>query len=178
MVLLKCCTQYVNKFGKLSNGRRTGKGQFSFQSQRKAVPKNSQTIVQLCSSHTLARSCSKSFKSGFSNMWTKNFQMYKLDLEKAEESEIKLPTFVGSQRKQRNSRKTFISASLTMLKPLTVWIRTNCGKFWKKWEYQTTWPVSWETCIVGQETSVRTRHGTSSTLERRMSRLYIVTLLI
>ena len=44
-------------------------------------------------------------------------------------------------------KKTFISALLTMPKPLTVWITINCGKFWKRWEYQTTWPVSWETCM-------------------------------
>ena len=58
--------------------------------------------------------------------------MYKLDLEKAEEPEIKLATFAGSQRKQGNSRKTYTSASLTMLKPLTVLITTNCGKFLKR----------------------------------------------
>ena len=50
-MLLKCCTQYPSKFGKLSNGHRTGKGQFSFQSQRKAMPKNAQTTAQLHSSH-------------------------------------------------------------------------------------------------------------------------------
>ena len=60
--------------------------------------------------------------------------MCKLDLEKAEEQEIKLPTSVGSQKKQENSRKTSTSASLTMLKPLTVWITTNCGKFLKEME--------------------------------------------
>ena len=42
-------------------------------------------------------------------------------------------------------KKTSISALLTMPKPLTVWITINCGKFWKRWEYQTTWPASWET---------------------------------
>ena len=63
-------------------------------------------------------------------------------LEKAEEPEIKLPTFTGSQRKQGNSRKTSTSVSVTMLKPLTVWIITNCGKFFKRWEYQTTLPTS------------------------------------
>ena len=68
--------------------------------------------------------------------------MYKLDLEKAEEPEIKLATFAGSQRKQGNSRKTYTSASLTMLKPLTVWFTINCGTFFKTWEYQTTSPVS------------------------------------
>ena len=55
LMLLKCCTQYASKFGKLSSGRRTGKGQFSFQSQRKAMPKNAQTTAQLHSSHTLAK---------------------------------------------------------------------------------------------------------------------------
>ena len=51
----KCCTQYASKFGKLSSGHRTGKGQFSFQSQRKAMPKNAQTTTQLYSSHRLAK---------------------------------------------------------------------------------------------------------------------------
>ena len=67
-----------------SNGHRTGKCQFSFQSQRMALPKNVQTMAQLRLFHMLGRSCSKSFKLGFNNMGTENFQMYKLDLEKAE----------------------------------------------------------------------------------------------
>ena len=53
MMLWKCCTQYANKFGKLSSGHRTGKGQFSFQSPKKAMPKNVQTTTQLHSSHTV-----------------------------------------------------------------------------------------------------------------------------
>ena len=73
--------------------------------------------------------------------------MFKLDLEKAEETEIKLSTSVGSSKKQGNSRKISTSASLTTLKPLTVWIKTNCGKFFKRWEYQTTFPASWKTCM-------------------------------
>ena len=58
-----------------------------------------------------------------------NFQMFKLVLEKAEELEIKLSTSAGSSKKQESSRKTYISALLTMPKPLTVWITINCGKF-------------------------------------------------
>ena len=54
-----------------------------------------------------------------------NFHIFKLDLEKTEEPEIKLST----------------------PKPLTVWITIKCGKFWKRWEYQATWPASWETCM-------------------------------
>ena len=79
-------------------------------------------------------------------MWTENLQMFKLDLEKAEEPEIKLPTSVGSMKKQESSRKTS-TASPTTLKPLTVWITTNCGKFLKRWDYQTTLPASWEICV-------------------------------
>ena len=80
-------------------------------------------------------------------MWTVNSQMFKMDLEKAEEPEAKLPTSIGSQKKQESSRKTSTFALLTMPKPLTVWITTNCGKFWKRCEYQTTWPASWEICL-------------------------------
>ena len=76
----------------------------------------------------------KILQAGFSNMWTVNFQMFKLVLEKAVEPEIKLPTSVGTLKKQESSRKTSISALLTMPKPLTVWITINCGKFWKRWE--------------------------------------------
>ena len=80
---------------------------------------NHWTIVLIS---VLVRLCSKSFKLGFSIMWTENFQMLKLGLGKAEEPEIKLPTFGGSQRKQGDSRKTSTSVSLTTLKPLAVWI--------------------------------------------------------
>ena len=112
---------------------------------KKAVSKNVQITVHLHSFHMLAGLCSKSFKLSFSSMWTEHFQTFKLDFKEAEEPEIKLPTYFGSWRKQGSSRKTSVSASLTMLKPLTVWIKTNCGKFLKRWKYQTTLPVSWET---------------------------------
>ena len=78
-----------------------------------------------------------------------NFQMFKLDLEKVEEPEIKLPTPSGSSKKQESFKKKYILLLylLSMPKPLTVWITTNCGKFFKRWEYQTTWPASWEICM-------------------------------
>ena len=145
-MLLKCCTQYASKFGKLSSGRRTEKGQFSFQSWRE-MPKNVQPTIQMHLLPMLARLCLKSFRLGFSSMWTKSFWVYKLGFEEAEEPEIKLPTFVGSCRKQRSSRKTSNAASLSRLKPLTIWIITNCGQFLNRWEYKTTLPVFWEICM-------------------------------
>ena len=109
-MMLKYCTQYVSTFGKLSSGHRVRKGWFSFQPQRKAMPKNVQTTRQLHLFYMLARLYSKSFKLDFSSMCIENFQMYKMGLEKVEEPEIKLSTFTGSQRKQENSRKTSTSA--------------------------------------------------------------------
>ena len=66
---------------------------------------------------------------------------------KAEEPEIKLPTSIGSLKKQESSKKTSTSALLTMPRLLTVWITTNCGKFLKRWDYQITLPASWEICM-------------------------------
>ena len=73
--------------------------------------------------------------------------MIKLDLGKAEEPEIKLPTSVGSLKKQESSRKTSTSVLLAMTKALIVWITTNCGKVLNRCKYQATWPVSWEICM-------------------------------
>ena len=80
-------------------------------------------------------------------MWTKNFQMIKLDLEKAEEPAIKLTTSIGSSEKQENTGKTSTSTLLIMPKPLTVRTTTNCRKFLKRREYQTILPGSWEVCM-------------------------------
>ena len=68
----------------------------------------------------------------------RELQMFKLVLEKVEEPEIKLPTSTGSLKKQESSRKTSTSALLTMPKTLTAWITINCGKYFKRWEYQIT----------------------------------------
>ena len=120
----------------------TGKGQISFQSKRRAMPKNVQTTIKLHSFYMLARLCSKSFMLGFSSVGTENFQMHKLGFKEVEEQEIKLPTFFTSWRKQSSFRKTSTSASLTMLNSLTVWITTNYGTFSKRWEHQTILPAS------------------------------------
>ena len=92
--------------------------------------------------------------------------MYKMVLEKAEQPEIKLPTSVGSQKKQENYRKTSTSASLTMLKPLTMWITTNCGKFLKRWEPDHLTYLL-RNLYAGQEATVRTGHGTTDWFQIR-----------
>ena len=104
-----------------------------------------------------------------------NLQMFKLVLEKAEEPEIKLPTSTGSSKKQESSRKTSTSALLITPKPLTVWITTNCAKF-KRWEYQTTLPASWEICmqVKKQHLGMHMEQQTGSKLGKK----YVKALLI
>ena len=92
-------------------------------------------------------------------MCTVNLQMFKLDLEKAEEPEIKLPTSVGSSKKQESSRKTSTSALWATPKPLTVWIITNCGKFLKRLGILDHLTCRPRNLYAGQEATVKTRHG-------------------
>ena len=134
-----CCTQYASKFGKLSSGHRTGKGQFSFQSQRKAMPKNVQTSAQLHSSYTLASKVMlKIPQARLQQYMNGELPVVQAGFRKGRGTRDQIATSVGSLKKQETSRKTSISALLTMPKPWTVWITTNCGKFLRRWEYQTT----------------------------------------
>ena len=158
MMSWKCCTQYDNKFGKLSSGHRTGKCQFSFRFQRNAMPKIAQTTAQLHSSHTLVKQCSKFSKPGFSNTWTVNFQMFKLDFEKAEEPEIKLPTSTGSSKKQEIQKNIYF-CFIDYAKAL------DCVDHKKLWKILKEMGIPDHlTCLLRnlyavQEATVRTGHG-------------------
>ena len=108
----------------------------------------------------LAKKYSKFSKLAFNSTQTENFQMFKLDLEKAEESRDQIPNIcwiIG--KKQENSRKTSTSASLTMLKPLTVWITTN-WKILKEMGIPDHLTCLLRNLYAGQEAKFRTRHGT------------------
>ena len=143
--------------GRLSSGHRTGKGQFSFQPQRRAMPKNAQTTAQLYSFHRLARLYSKFFKLGFSSMRTKNYQMYKLCFKEAEEPEIKLPTFTGIMEKARAFQKNLYFCFIDYTKAF------DCMDHNKLWKILQEMGVPDHlTCLlrnlyVGQEATVRTR---------------------
>ena len=76
-----------------------------------------------------------------------NFQMSKLVLEKAEEPEIKLPAFTGSSKKQDSSRKNIYFCFIEYAKGFDCADHKKVWKILKRWEYQTTWPASWETCM-------------------------------
>ena len=100
------------------------------------MPKNAHTIVLIAHASKVMLKILQARLQQYMNGELPDVQA---GLEKSEEPEIKLPTFTGSSKKQQNSRKkTSTSALLTMPKPLTLWITTNCGKFFKRWVYQTT----------------------------------------
>ena len=101
------------------------KSQFSFQSQRKAMPENAQTTTIALISHT-SKVMFKILQARLQQYVNHELPDVQAGFTKAEEPEIKLPTSAGSSKKQESSRKTSISALLTMPKPLTVWITTNC----------------------------------------------------
>ena len=130
-MLLKCCTQYVSKFGKLSNGHRSGKGQFSFKSQRKAMPKNVQTTAQLHSSHTLkSKVMLKIPQAELQQYVNHELPDVQADLRKGIGMREQIANIHWIMEKAREfQKKTSISALLTMPKTLTVWITINCGKF-------------------------------------------------
>ena len=139
-MLSKCCTQYTSKFGKLSSGHKTGKGQFSFQSQRKAMPKNTQTTTQLHSSHMPAKQCSKFSKSST----VRELRTFRCSsrFRKGRGTRDQIANIHCIIEKVREFQKNIFFCFIDYIKPLTVWIIANCGKFFKRWEYQTTLPDS------------------------------------
>ena len=160
-MLWKCCTQYTSKFGKLSSGHRTGKDQFFIPIPKKGNAKecsNYHTISLI--SHT-SEVMLKILQVRLQQYVNSELPDVQAGFRKGRGTKDKLPTSAGSWEKQESSRITSISALLTMPKPLTVWITINCGKFWKRWEYQITWPASCEIFYAGQEATVRTGNGTT-----------------
>ena len=161
-MLWKYCTQYVSKFGELSSGHRTGKGQFSFQSQRKAMPKNVQITIQLHSFHMLARLCSKSIKLDFSNMWTESFDV-QVGFRKCRGTRDQIANIYWIIEKARELTTTTTTIYFYFTDYSKVYDCVDHNKLWeilKEKECQTTLPASWATCMQ-VKTTVRTGHGTT-----------------
>ena len=188
-MLWKCCTQYASKYGKLSSGHRTGKGWFSFQSQRRAMPKNAQTPkkgnAKECSNYHTVALISHASKVMLKILQVR-FQQY---------VNWELPDVQSGFRKGRGTRDQItkirwiiekarefqknIYFCFTDYAKSSVWIRTNCGKFLKRWEYKTTISISWETCmhVKKQQLELDMEQQTGSKLWKESDKLYLVTLL-
>ena len=177
-MLWKCYTQYASKFGKLSSGHRTGKGQFSFQSQRKAMPKNAQTTAQLHSSHTLAKQCSK-----FSQAMLQKYVNWEL------------PDVQAGFRKGRGTRDQvtnicWIIKKATEFQKNIYFCFIDCAKAFDCVDHNQLWKILQEmgipdhlTCLLrnlyaGQEVTELDLEQQMVPNWKSMSRLHIVTLLI
>ena len=140
MMLLKCCTQYASKFGKFSSGHRTGKGQFSFKSQRTAMPK----MFKLPYSYTHFTCQQSNAQNPSSQPSTvhelRTFRCINWVQKRRRNQKSNCQHMLDCRKKKENSRKTSTSALLTILKSLCRLQQT--GKFLKRQEYHTTVPVS------------------------------------
>ena len=147
MMLWKCCTQYASKFGKLSSGHRTGKAKFSFQSQN-FIPIPKKGAAKECSNYCTIALISHATKVMLNILQARLQQYVNCELPDVQAGFSKgrgtrdqianIHWIIEKAREfQKNIYFCFIDYANTI----------NCGKFWKRWEYQTTWPASWETCI-------------------------------
>ena len=141
-MLWKCCTQYVSKFGKLSWKRSV------------FIPIPKKGNAKECSNYSTIALISHASKVMLKILQARLKQYMNHELpdvqagfRKGRGTRDQIANIHWSSKKQENSRELSNSALLTISKPLTLWITINCGKFWKRWEYQTTWPASWEICM-------------------------------
>ena len=139
VMLWKCCTQYANKFGKLSSGHRTRQGPFFI-----PIPKKGN--VKECSNyHTIAlisharKVMLKILQARLQQYMNRELPDVQAGFKKGRGKRDQISNICWIIEKAREFQKTATSALLTMPKPLTMWITINCGKFWKRWEYQTSW---------------------------------------
>ena len=160
MMLWKCCTQYASKFGRLSSGHRTGKGPFSFQSQRKAMPKNAQTAAQFAFISHANKVMLKILQARLQQNINCELPMFQLVLEKAEEPEIKLPTSVGSWKSERVPEKhLFLPCDYT--KAFDYVYHNKLWKILKEMGIPDHLTCLLRNLYSGQEATVRIAHGTT-----------------
>ena len=144
MRLWKCYTQYASKFGKLSSGHRTGKGQFSFQSQKKGNAEecsNCHTIALI--SHA-SKVMLKILQARLQQYVNHELPDVQAGFRKGRGTRDQIANIRWIMEKGREFQKNMYFCFIDYTKAF-VWITINCGKFFKRWEYQTTWPASWET---------------------------------
>ena len=175
MMLRKCCTQYASKFGKLSSGHRTGKGQFSFQSNAKECS-NYRTIALI--SHT-SKVMLKILQARLQQYVNRELHDGQAGFRKGRRTRGQIANICWIMEKTREFQKNIYFCFTDYAKAI-VWITIKCGKFWKRWDYQTTWPAFWETYmqVSKQQLELDMNNRLVPNRKRSTSRLYIVILLI
>ena len=154
-MLWKCCTQYASKFGKLNSSHRTGKGQFSFQSQRKARPKNAQTTTQLFLPHMCAIVLTSHARKIMVKILQARLQQYvnrelpdvQTGFRKGRGTRDQIANIHWNIEKVREFQKNICFCFIDYAKAFDCVDHNNLGKFLRRWENQITLPTSWETCM-------------------------------
>ena len=159
MILLKCCTQYVSVW-KTQQCPQDWKNSVSIPVIKKGDVKECSSYHMIVLISHASKVMLKILQAMLQQYVSWEFPDVQAAFRKCRGIGDQIAKFIGSQRNHRNSRKISILASLTILKSLTVWITTNCGQFFKRREYLTTLPISWETCIQVKK-QVKSRHGTT-----------------
>ena len=147
-MLLKCFIQNGSKFRKFTGFHRTEEGQYSFQSQREIMPKNVQITTQLHSFHMLANYCSQSLKLGFNKQYL-NWELphVQTGFRKGRGTRDQIANIRWIIEKAREFHKNIYFCFIDYTKAFDCVDHNKLGKFWKRWEYHTTLPVSWEICM-------------------------------
>ena len=147
MILLKCCTQYATKFGKLNSGHRTGKGQFFIPIPKKGNAKECSIYCTIAFVTHTSKVKLKILQARIQQYMNQELPVVQAGFRRGRRARDQIANIHWIIEKAREFQKNIYFCLLTMPKPLTVWTTTNCGKFFKRWEYQTTWPASWEICM-------------------------------
>ena len=177
-MLWKCCSQYARKFRKLSNGHRTGKVQFSFQSQRRAMPKNVQTTAQLCLFLMLARLCSKSFKLDFSSTCNENFQKFQGEFRRGRGTRDQIANIHCIIEKARKFQKNIYICFIDYAKAFDYVEHKKLWKILKEMGVPDHFICCLRNLWVKKQQSQTWNNWLVQSWERSMTRLYIVYLLI
>ena len=146
-MLWKCCTQYASKFGKSQQWPQDWKSSVFIPIPKKGNPKECSNYCIIALISHASKVMLKILQARLQQFVNHELPDVQAGFRKGRGTRDQIANNLLDHRKSKSSRKTSISALLTMPKPLTVWITINCGKFWKRWEYQTTWPASWEICM-------------------------------
>ena len=161
MLLLKCCTQYASKFEKLSSGHRTGKGSVFIPVHKKDNAKKYSNYHKFTLISHASMIMHKILQVKIQQYMNQELPGMQPGFRKSRGTRDQTANSFWITEKARGYQKTSTSTSLTVLKPLTVWITTNCGKFLKRWGYQTNLTCCLRNLCARQEAIVRTGHGTA-----------------
>ena len=144
-MLWKCCIQYASKVGKLSSGHRTGQRSVFIPIPKKGNAKECSNYCKIALISRTSKIMLKILQARLQQYMNCERPDVQAGFRKGRGTRDQIANLLDHGKSKRVPEKTSIFALLTMPKPLTVWITINCGKFWKRWEYKTTWPDSWET---------------------------------